>query len=532
MLEIASYSNSTLKRRFGYSVVLALVLVTLLPGVLQAHPLGNFTVNRYSRLEVAPRHVTLTYVIDMAEIPTQQERPQIDTDGDGQFSPAEQDAYLAQKLPLLQEHLHLGVDGNKQSWSLTSHELSFPEGQAGLPTMRLSARFVSPIEPGEAIAQVTYRDENFSGRLGWQEVIVHTANGVDLLASSVPTIDLSRELTEYPADLLQSPPSVNQAEFQYRLVHRGSTGAEISQIGEPQLTGAELQGAPPERSRDPFAELIERTDLGPWTLFVALLAAFGWGAAHALSPGHGKTIVGAYLVGSRGTAKHALFLGLTTTITHTAGVFVLGLLTLFASRYILPETLYPWLSVASGLLVIAIGLSMAWSWLRKLWPAESTHLDRSHGSEHAHVHAHPHAGEHHALREDSLKVVDGVAYHRHGAGDWHSHEVPGQNGSPVTWRSLLALGISGGLLPCPSALVVMLGAIALQRIAFGLLLITAFSLGLAGVLTGFGLVLVFASKFFSRLPESGRIVKLLPIASALFITLVGIGIAWQAVGRL
>ncbi|MEZ4711548.1 MAG: sulfite exporter TauE/SafE family protein [Caldilineaceae bacterium] len=509
--------GAPLRRRTFYIAVLLTVLFVAIPDLALAHPLGNFTINRYSRLEIGAEQITLTYVLDMAEIPTQQERPQIDTDGDGVLGPDEQKSYLDQLLPNLQENLHLTLNGQPQTWTLASHELTFPEGQAGLPTLRLRAEFVADTAATDEIWQAAYVDNNFSGRLGWQEVIVQAQDGAKLLNSSAPNSDISHELTNYPADLMQSPPALHQAEFQFQLSGAAAASSNAWQAQQSVMPNVDSSAAA-VRSRDPFADLIHLPNLGPWTLLVALLAAFGWGAAHALSPGHGKTIVGAYLVGSRGTAKHALFLGLTTTITHTAGVFALGLITLFASRYILPETLFPWLSLLSGLMVVAIGLVMAWSWLRRL-PSEQVHAHHDHAHEHDH---HVHENDHHHAH-DGLHTHDGVHY--------HSHEVPGQDGAPVTWRSLLALGISGGLLPCPSALVVMLGAIALERVAFGLLLIVAFSLGLAGVLTAFGLALVYAGKFFTKLPESGRLTKLIPVASSLFITAVGVGIVWQALGQ-
>jgi ABC-type nickel/cobalt efflux system permease component RcnA len=248
-------------------------------------------------------------------------------------------------------------------------------------------------------------------------------------------------------------------------------------------------------SSDRFAELITVGNPGPGLLAGVLLLAFGLGAAHALTPGHGKTIVGAYLVGSRGTAKHALFLGLTTTITHTAGVFAFGLLVLFASQFIVPEQLYPWLGVLSGLLVVTIGFSL----LRGRWRDWRKKPDIDHSE------------------------LEG--YHTH-FGIGHNH-TPATN--EVSWRSLLALGVSGGLLPCPSALVLLLSAVALQRVAFGLLLIVIFSFGLASVLTGIGLTLVYAGRWFSRLDMgNGRWAKALPVFSALFITLAGIGITVQA----
>lgn len=246
------------------------------------------------------------------------------------------------------------------------------------------------------------------------------------------------------------------------------------------------------------------------SFWVATLGSFVWGAMHAMSPGHGKTIVGAYLVGARATAQQAVFLGLTTTITHTIGVFALGLVALFASQYILPEQLYPWLSCLSGLMVIAIGLNLFISRMQSAQLLKRSPLGHSH-TDNYHDHYHDHDHHHHG--------------HSHGN---HSHLPPGTDGSPVTWRSLLALGISGGIVPCPSALVVLLSSIALGRIGFGLVLVLAFSLGLAGVLTALGLLLVRAKRLFERLPTQMRLVRVLPAVSALFIALIGLGITTQA----
>ena len=102
----------------------------------------------------------------------------------------------------------------------------------------------------------------------------------------------------------------------------------------------------------------------------------------------------------------------------------------------------------------------------------------------------------------------------------------------ITWRNLLALGISGGLIPCPSALVVLLGAIALNKIGFGLVLVLAFSLGLAGALTAIGILFIYAGRLFERFPSQRRILRLLPALSALFVSLIGAAIIWKALGEL
>jgi ABC-type nickel/cobalt efflux system permease component RcnA len=249
-------------------------------------------------------------------------------------------------------------------------------------------------------------------------------------------------------------------------------------------------------------------------MLFGLLLAFGFGAMHAMSPGHGKTVVGAYLVGSRGTIKHAVFLGLTVTITHTLGVFAIGLITLFASNYILPERIMPFLSFVSGLLVFFIGVTLFKDRLYGAlgWKTNGHH----HGHEHSHDDGHTHSDE-------DGHTHDGLT-HTHG-GSTHTH-LPPEN---ITWRNLLALGISGGLLPCPSALVLMLSAINLNRVGYGLVLTLVFSFGLAATLTAVGLLFLYAGKFFDNPTLSNnRIIKTLPVFSAFVIACVGAVICYNS----
>ena len=268
-----------------------------------------------------------------------------------------------------------------------------------------------------------------------------------------------------------------------------------------------------------------------WSLVLAVAGAFAWGCVHAMSPGHGKTIVGAYLVGSRATPMHALFLAATTTITHTAGVFAVGGITLFASNLITPEKLNPWLNLISGFLVAIIGLNLllqrtkvrftlshsVFKKIRNLFlnsqREEPVNLLNRGTWEREFKPVKPHISQH---------------YHHHGDGRVHSHLPPGADGSPITWKSLLVLGISGGLLPCPSALVMLLSASALGNIGLGMTLVVAFSLGLALVLSAIGLILVYAKQNFHKLPKQITAVKFLPAISALFVMLLGLGITGDA----
>jgi nickel/cobalt transporter (NicO) family protein len=253
---------------------------------------------------------------------------------------------------------------------------------------------------------------------------------------------------------------------------------------------------------DYLSRLLHQGELGWTTIAIGMMVAFGLGAIHALSPGHGKTIVAAYLVGTRGTPAHALFLGAMVTFTHTISVFLLGFATLFLSRFVLPEKIYPVLGVISGVSIVWIGAILLHQRIRAACGTSPYH-------EHAHAHEH-----HHSPIPGPQPLV-----HDHGDGHLHSH-VPDE----VSLGSLIALGASGGLVPCPSALVVLLSAIALGRVGLGLILLVGFSLGLAGLLVAIGLVVLYAKHL---LPDNQKgpahpVFRLIPVFSAAIIVCVGI----------
>jgi ABC-type nickel/cobalt efflux system permease component RcnA len=298
--------------------------------------------------------------------------------------------------------------------------------------------------------------------------------------------------------------------------------------------------------------------MGAGFVALALLVAAGLGAFHALEPGHGKTVVAAYLVGSRGTAWHALWLGLIVTAAHTAGVYLLGALTLYASRYVVPERLYPWLGVVSGLIVAALGFTL---FLRRyaagarlhhhrhehapdihhhepepaLTPALAHeargrgHAHHAHAAGHGDDHAHAHAAGHADAHAHGHDHVHGHGHH-HGHGHGHSHAPVTDPDGRVSASGLVALGVSGGLIPCPAAIVVLLTAVSLNRIGFGFLLIVAFSIGLAAVLVAIGVLMVQARRVVARFgsEESPLIQRWLPLTSSAVMTLLGIAIAIQA----
>jgi nickel/cobalt exporter len=517
---------------------LAVLAACLVPGVASAHPLGNFTVNHYSRIEPAGDRVRVVYVLDMAEIPTFQEKPRTDPNSE---------AYADVRAEELRQNLHLDLNGQPAQLRLEQRSLSFPEGAGGLSTLRLEAVYSADLKvDASSTVDLVFRDDNDPTRIGWREIVASPGvAGTAIQNSSVPAADVTNELRQYPTDLLNSPLNLRDARLSFV---PGVTAAPRPVLPS---TGVAVL----DRANSAFADLANGGELTPAFIVFALGVAVVLGAAHALQPGHGKTIVAAYLVGSHGTARHALFLGATVTATHTAGVYALGVVTLFLSQYVVPERLYPFLEIASGLLVVVIGVWLFGQRLLSALGLRSAH-GHSHDHDHGHAHAHPHAEANTHAHADDHAHADGHAHshapapgegagrtsavgHSHASatserasstrarGHGHSHApAPGER---VSWKSLLALGVSGGLLPCPEALMVLLITIAAHRVLFGLLLIVAFSTGLAGVLVAFGLLLVYARGFFGRVNlSSGLVPRLLPIASALVIVIAGGVITFQA----
>jgi nickel/cobalt transporter (NicO) family protein len=275
---------------------------------------------------------------------------------------------------------------------------------------------------------------------------------------------------------------------------------------------------------DALAELLHRPDLGPGVIATGIALALGFGALHALSPGHGKTLVAAYLVGSRGTFKHAALLGASVTVTHTFSVFLIGIATLVVSSYVVPEKIIPVLGVISGLSIVVIGAMLFRKRLAAL-PWAHSH-DHHHHYDHHHDHAHVHHGHDHAHSHSHTHDHDHNHSHAHDH-DHHHHGPGGHSHVPegdVTIGSLIALGASGGLVPCPSAMVLMLSAIALGRIGLGLVLLTAFSIGLAGVLVAIGALVLYAKHLLpdpQKTAKSGFFV-LVPVLSAFVVMCIGL----------
>jgi len=463
------------------SVVAVVGVGSLMPATAQAHPLGNFSINHLVEVRISANEIDLHYTLDQAEIPTFQERG------------LSAERVLALKRAEVRKHLTLTVDGALTPLSFLPEALiSHPPGQGGLPLTRVELWLRAPAHEPD---QVHVSDQTFAGRVGWKAVVIRPGRGTDV-RSDVPATDPTHGLRSYPQDQLSSPLDQRTASFTVT-PGNGAITAPINHID-----GATTRN----RSGDGFAGVFADAAAGKGVLVFLLLAAFAWGAIHALSPGHGKTMVAAYLVGTRGTVRHAAALGATVTITHTIGVFALGVVTLALSHYILPEQLYPWLNLVSGVLVVAIGAGVLRARLR-----HARH-DHSHDGEHADTPDHQHTHDHHHHTHD---------HH-------HTDHVPDR----LSWKGLIAMGASAGLLPCPSALVVLLGAIAQHQVALGLLMIVVFSLGLATTITGLGTAVVLAGRVTASLNVPSRVTTVLPALSALVILIAGLALTVRAVPQL
>ena len=544
-------------RRRG--IVLFLFVLILSTATSFAHPMGNFSVNHYAKIKIGQQSVEIRYLIDMAEIPTFQEIRQFG------ITPKTDDPsasrYLDTEEQLLKEGLSLQSDGQSIRLDTVSRQVAFADGAGGLPTMKIGFVFRGRLDVNSGAGKLSYLDNNFPGRAGWKEVVV-VGDGVAILNSSAPDTDRSQELTNYSSDVLNSPPQQLSALVGFKVAPsdtertapaaairtspslkapRGANTARQATVSQRprQSLGAIVSGAiapsgrhdahslpsgvvassvaplPAARAqntpRSRFTELIStQGKLSFWVLISAALIAAGLGALHALEPGHGKTIVAAYLVGSRGTARHAVLLGIVVTAAHTAGVYLLGAVTLYASRYVVPEQLYPWLGAISGLSVAGLGIFI---FLRR-WTGET--------GEHSHA-----PGEQHShwllsmfKQRMGTKPANRVAI----SGDSKPIE------RVLSLRELCMLGITGGIVPCPGALVVLLSAFSLHRIGFGLFLITAFSLGLAAVLVTVGLTMVYAKRVMStRIRAGNAALRYLPFLSSGFMVALGAAITVSAV---
>ena len=529
--------------RLGAALGLTLVATTALTALsaspASAHPLGNFTTNTATRLVVYPASLILRYTVDMAEIPALQVRQELGV-VTGPVPAAVGDPWRDRTCASIARGLEVTVGGQAAALvAIPAHVLAFVPGQAGLSTLRLECGYKAArvASPGTAAVALAVRDTNFNDRLGWREITA-VGDGVRL-SGEVAAVSLTNELRSYPDGAATSPLHQREASFSAtpdESRHAPADGPSSSPSSVPTSVGSRGNDGLTQR----FQSLVAHRELTIPFAVGAMLLALVLGGFHALAPGHGKTIMAAYAVSRRGRKGDILAIGGTVALTHTIGILVLGTL-VTASSKVSPAGALRWTSIASGVLVVCVGVTLVRSRLRspRLLAGLTDHdggpgvhghshddsHEHGHGHEHPHQHPdphehphphehpdphehpHPHAHEHpdphehpHPAKEVGAQVRSHPSDERfivtsHAHGGWqHDHVLPAP-GALVRRRELIAMGLAGGLVPSPSALVVLLGAIALGRIPFGLLLVVAYGIGLACTLIGAGLLMV---RFESR----------------------------------
>ncbi|MGW3114589.1 nickel transporter [Streptomyces sp. NPDC001091] len=550
-----------------------------------AHPLGNFTVNRYDGLVAAPGLLRVTHVEDLAEIPATQAKPDLERLGTA--------GWAERRCAEAARGSELTVDGRRVTLTVSTARARLRPGQAGLDTLRLECAESAPLPRGATVS-LGFRSAGLSSGPGWREI---TARGdrMTLSRSDVPGKSVSRELTIYPADLLSSPADTSAARLTLR---PGGTAL----APEREAPGASVLPRGADRWTQALNDLVARRDLTLGFAALALLIAIGLGAAHALAPGHGKTLMAAAAAarGGRARLRDVLPLAASVTVTHTLGVIALGLLVTAGSAA--TPSVVAWLGVASGALVLGAGANL----FRRAWRVraaeaahthehvpssgagptgaaaetralalvggghgeggegdrvhthhgagahvssphgDTAHVPSSHGDtphmpDHHHPHSHSHDDDHthahehghaHGQTHDHGHAHDHPLVHTHGG---HTHSHP----TAPTLRGTILLGFAGGLVPSPSAVVVLVGAAALGQAWFGLLLVVAYGAGLALTLTAAGFAVVRLGSVAGRLldrnparparPAAALLRRTIPLASALAVLLLGAGLMLKGV---
>ncbi len=465
-------------------VATALVAVWLIVGAsgALAHPIGNFTLNLYSGIVVSPGAVRVDYVLEMAEISTQEQKPGMDLDEDGEITAAERDGWADRASQQILTNLSMVADGIPVELRLTDSSLRFRPGQGGLDLLYLQASYVG--EPPEAGA-VVFTDGNYSTRPGWREITVRAEPGVAIVASTVPDASVSDELKAYPAELVDQPLDVREARFDYEPSDAPIVPASPTVAG----TGSSSPGG-----SGGFADLLATSS--DRALGLLLLLAFGFGFVHALGPGHGKTIMAASSLSGSIRLRHAVGLGGGVALMHCATVVGLGLIAYAASQTISSDRVFSGLRLLTAIVVLVVGAVL----LVVRWREHRRAAD-GHGAGHTHPNG-----------------------HRHPTGRGHRHPAPDACGADRA--SLAAVAASGGLIPSPSAVIVLLAAIAADRIPLGITLVVVFSLGLAASLVLVGTIAHYARTWVGR--TESRIGAWLPLGAAAAIFIVGIVLTIQA----
>ncbi len=543
------------------AILLGLLVLVTLVGVpkVDAHPMGNFSVNQYFILDLRAETPVIFYLADIAEIPSFTELDLLDTDFDSQVTKEEEEAYLNLRVPDLVKNLSMQVDGAPAPLTLLDRKLALLEGMGGMVVFNILLKLEPDVPDGAAMADLELTSDNFDDQSGTRECKVYLGGRFNDVTS-----ELDRQTLEYqtlvlkddddnpvyqdfdarfllrltPVDGAMPLEDAAPVAFEWTATARGArdTGEQgivdglakaVTSIVEEQRPDVVAENVdvprtspaatPVERALDDIittsrrnvvadsetagnllarvSELIRSKELSPPLFLLGLAIAAAMGMGHAFSPGHGKTVMAAYLIGERGTSWHALILGIIVTITHTWSILLLGVVVLYAGEAISEEQLQFWTGIASGLIILVLGVVL----FQRRYRAYV--LAKYGGVAHGHDHHHHHHDD-----------------EEHG----HSHVVETVDGAPPSYGSILWLGISGGIVPCPAALIVLLLALKFGRLFYGLWLIVAFSIGLAAVLVAIGIVVVrTAGAVRERTKSRPGILLALPVFSSALITVLG-----------
>ena len=482
-------------RLHRFVLPLTLSLAVLSGAQASAHPLGNFTINHLAKIRADARMLYVHYVIDLAEIPTFQilhERAP-----SGEVTAGTLQLWASDESEVVRAGLSIASDGTPLHLrSLRSHARTRP-GAGGLPilywTGDFSADLGSPKVHHISVDDSVYADR----RIGWKDINVG--------AQSEPT----HELQSYPSALIGSPRAITAASF------RVDAAGVVSGVKTESTPPAQQQSSTSFLNQTALSAMFLRTDQGPLWILITILAAFGFGALHAIEPGHGKALLAFTLVGARATNRQAAILAASLTFAHTIGVLILGVALFFLTGFV-PETIYPWITLVSGIAISIVGGRALGRYIRSSLPFAHAHAHahpqaHAHEHEHTHLQASDHGHIHPALEEEDLT-------HTHG-GSSHTHVVPGSQ--PVNFGSAVWAAMSGGIAPCPAAIILLIAAVNSHRIGYGLLLIVIFGLGLASVLTGLGLAVVHGAAWIAANAKYERLVRFGPLASAALISVIG-----------
>jgi len=418
---------------------------------VQAHPLGNFTINHLVVVHPQSGRLRLHYVLDIAEIPSFQIMR-----SDGDWTPARKRAWIQEEVARVPAGLAIRANGTALTLKLQRATATTRPGAGGLPTLYWTADYIAAVPPGRqriAIVDDVYADR----RIGWKDILLPGL------------VDPTNALRTYPSALVGSPRRNDRAWFDLRgdgrIAHVAVAGASARDWGVASMVRSSA-----------LSELFSRGNQTPLLVALTILTAFGLGALHGLEPGHGKALLAFTLVGARATLKQALILAGALTFAHTIAVLLLGLALFFAAGFA-SESIFSWITLLSGAAVAVIGArSLAASW----------HAMAPHGRN---------------------------AHHE------HAHVVPGN--SPLRFGSAVVAAAGGGIAPCPAAIVVLLTALHLHRIGYGLLLIVVFSLGLASILAGLGLAVVHGAAWLQRRSSFAALTRVAPFITASVISLIG-----------